>query len=59
MRTLQRTIQTEKGKMNTVAEETFSNIRTVRAFSNENVEIGRFDQGNYVVYQAGRKKAIY
>ena len=59
MRTLQREIQTEKGKMNTVAEETFSNIRTVRAFSNEDAEIGRFNNGNYVVYQAGRKKAIY
>jgi len=35
MRTLQRTIQSEKGKMNTVAEESFSNIRTVKAFSNE------------------------
>lgn len=59
MRTLQRTIQTEKGKMNTVAEETFSNIRTVRAFSNEDTEISRFNTGNYVVYQVGRKKAIY
>lgn len=36
--------------MNTVAEETFSNIRTVRAFSNEDAEIRRFDAGNYVVY---------
>ena len=59
MRTLQREIQEQKGKMNTVAEETFSNIRTVRAFSNEDAEINRFNAGNYVVYQAGRKKTIY
>lgn len=45
--------------MNTVAEETFSNIRTVRAFSNEDAEIRRFDAGNYVVYTAGRKKTLY
>lgn len=59
MRTLQREIQSEKGKMNTVAEETFSNIRTVRAFSNEDAEIKRFNLGNYVVYTAGRKKTVY
>ena len=45
--------------MNTVAEETFSNIRTVRAFSNEDAEIRRFDAGNLNVYMAGRKKMIY
>lgn len=45
--------------MNTVAEETFSNIRTVRAFSNEDAEVNRFNAGNYVVYQVGRKKTIY
>ena len=36
--------------MNTCAEETFSNIRTVKAFSNEDAEIGKFNVGNYVVY---------
>ena len=50
MRTITREIQGEKGKMNTVAEETFSNIRTVRAFSNEDAEIRRFEAGNLVVY---------
>ena len=45
--------------MNTCAEETFSNIRTVKAFSNEEAEILKFAKGNYVVYQVGRKKAIY
>ncbi len=50
MRTLQRLIQSEKGKMNTVAEESFSNIRTVKAFSNEDTEITKFTAGNLVVY---------
>ena len=59
MRTLQREIQTEKGKMNTTAEETFTNIRTVKAFNNEDAEMDKFETGNYVVYQAERKKAIY
>jgi len=45
--------------MNTVAEETFSNIRTVRAFSNEDAEIFRFNSGNSLVYKAGRKKTVY
>ena len=59
MRTLQRTIQSEKAKMNTVAEESFSNIRTVKAFSNEDAEIKKFYDGNVVVFKAGRKKAFY
>ena len=45
--------------MNTVAEESFSNIRTVKAFSNEDAEIAKFAAGNLIVYQAGRKKAVY
>lgn len=45
--------------MNTVAEESFSNIRTVKAFSNELAEIAKFREGNNVVYAAGRKKALY
>ena len=59
MRTLQRTIQGEKAKMNTVAEESFSNIRTVKAFSNEEAEFTKFRQGNMVVYEVGKKKAVY
>mmetsp|Transcript_5364 Transcript_5364/g.6599 ORF Transcript_5364/g.6599 Transcript_5364/m.6599 type:complete len:286 (+) Transcript_5364:133-990(+) len=59
MRTLQKTIQDEKGKMNTIAEESFANIRTVKAFANELFETSKFGDGNEIVYQAGRKKAIY
>ena len=53
MRKLQAVIQQEKAKMNTVAEESFSNVRTVKAFSSENSEIAKFMDGNNVVYNAG------
>ena len=45
--------------MNTIAEESFANIRTVKAFQNEEAEIERFAKGNELVYQMGRKKALY
>ena len=32
--------------MSIVAEEAFSNIRTVKAFSNESIELDRFRVGN-------------
>jgi len=45
--------------MNAVAEESFSNIRTVKAFCNEEAEMKKFEAGNRVVYLAGRRKTIY
>ena len=59
MRDLQRQIQGEKAKMNTIAEESFTNARTVKAFSNEDAEIQKFEAGNEFVFKAGRKKAIF
>ena len=59
MRVVQKTIQAAKGKMNNVAEESFSNIRTVKAFNNEDEEIEKFQKGNSIVMKAGRKKAFY
>ena len=44
--------------MNNVAEESFSNIRTVKAFSSEEDEIKKFKEGNFIVYFAGRKRSI-
>ena len=32
--------------MNTIAEESFSNVRTVKAFYNEKYEIARFKEKN-------------
>jgi len=39
MRKLTKNQQEERAKMTTVAEESFSNIRTVKAFSNEDYEL--------------------
>ena len=45
--------------MNTTVEESFANVRTVKAFSNEDSETSKFGRGNEVVFEAGRKKAVY
>ena len=44
--------------MNTLAEESISNIRTVKAFANEPEEILKYSKGNDFVYSAGKKKAL-
>lgn len=59
MRTLQRRIQTEKSYMNNVAEESFANIRTVKAFSNEREEMGKFFKSNNQSYKVGVKKSFW
>ena len=43
--------------MNTIAEETFANVRTVKAFNTENREIQRFQEKNTEVLRLGKKKA--
>ena len=58
MRDLQKLIQKEKAVMNTVAEESFSNVRTVKAFSNEDEEMSKFDGGNTIVFGVGKQKAV-
>lgn len=45
--------------MNVVAEESFSNIRTVKALCSEANEIEKYREGNLVVLQAGKRKAFY
>ena len=59
MRKLTQQQQEEKAKMTTVAEESFSNVRTVKAFSNEDEELNKFMEGNSAVFQLGRLKAIW
>ena len=44
--------------MITIADESFGNIRTVKAFSNEEEEIKKFKVGSSLVYKIGVKKAI-
>jgi ABC-type multidrug transport system fused ATPase/permease subunit len=46
----------EKAKMSTQAEETLSNIRTVKSFSNEDNEITKFEKVNDQVYVIGKQK---
>ena len=55
---MQKEIQGEKAKMTTVADESFGNIRTVKAFSNEDEEIKKFKAGSTLVYKIGVKKAL-
>lgn len=45
--------------MTTGAEESFSNVRTVKSFSNEDEELTKFMKGNDTVFQLGRLKAIW
>jgi ABC-type multidrug transport system fused ATPase/permease subunit len=45
--------------MNNHVEESFSNIRTVKAFSNEINEVQKFDEGNNAAYKIGVKRAIW
>jgi ABC-type multidrug transport system fused ATPase/permease subunit len=59
MRGIQREIQKEKGEMNKVSEESFSNVRVVKAFANESHEIERFKAANDKVYGRGVIKAIW
>jgi len=44
--------------MATIADESFGNIRTVKAFSNEDEEIRKFKAGSTIVYKVGVKKAL-
>ena len=43
--------------MNTVAEESISNVRTVKAFCSEDAEIAKFMHGNKDVYDVGARKS--
>lgn len=45
--------------MNTTAEESFSNVRTVKAFSNEVGEAEVFARGNDKTYEWGVKRSVW
>ena len=45
-----------KAKMSTQADETLMNVRTVKAFANEDDEITKFEEYSYNVYKIGMKK---
>jgi ATP-binding cassette, subfamily B (MDR/TAP), member 9 len=59
MKFAQTEIQNRKAVISTVAEETFSNVRTVKAFATEDDEANRYFKGNSLVYDMGVVKAIW
>lgn len=59
MRGIQWRISTQKGLMSNVSEESFTNIRTVKACANEDAEIKKFTKWNNEVLAAGRTKACH
>jgi ABC-type multidrug transport system fused ATPase/permease subunit len=59
MKVAQKKVQDNKAHISTIAEETFSNIRTVKAFATELDETRRFSVGNDTVYEIGYQKSIW
>lgn len=55
---IQETIQERKAECSTIAEETFGNVRTVKAFATEKEEENRYKTTNWIVYRLGFKKAF-
>jgi len=45
--------------MNNVAEESFANIRTVKAFSNEREEMAKFFTSNNKSFKVGVTKSVW
>ena len=59
MRQLQKSIQDNKAVISNIADESFANIRTVKAFANEKDESKRYLKANMGVYNQGLVKATY
>ena len=51
-------IQANKSKLTVVAEESYQNIRTVKAFANEDEESKKFAAKNLSLFATGRTKAL-
>ena len=47
----------EKGDLNSMAQESIGNIRTVKAFADESGSLAIYKVGNQKVYAEGEKKA--
>ena len=48
-----------KAEANVIAEETFSNVRTVKAFNNEEAEIAKYMEKNYRILEVGKNQACW
>jgi ATP-binding cassette subfamily B protein len=59
MKKAQKIVQDRKAQISSIAEETFSNVRTVKAFATESDEALRFSEGNKGVYDIGYSKAVW
>ena len=59
IRHYQKTIQEEKALMSNVADESFGNIRTVKAFSNELEETVKFQKHNLQVFIVSKARAVW
>lgn len=58
VRTLSRATQDALASASEVAEETLSNIRTVRSFAREDQEIARYGQRVHTAFEMGRRLAV-
>lgn len=59
MRKLAKQLQDKKSELGSIAEESISNVRTVKAFANELAEIKKYETINKDCYDIGMKVAIY
>ncbi len=59
IREYQKNIQEEKALMSNVADESFGNIRTVKAFSNELEETNKFQRHNLKVFDISKARAVW
>jgi ATP-binding cassette, subfamily B, bacterial len=59
MKVLTKQLQEDKAKMSNVADESFGNIRTVKAFSNELEETAKFDKHNCDVFAVAKVRAVW
>jgi ABC-type multidrug transport system fused ATPase/permease subunit len=59
MKDVAKEVSGQKGKMSNIADESIGNIRTVKAFSNEDEEIRKFTEHSYDVYKLGLTKAYW
>jgi ABC-type multidrug transport system fused ATPase/permease subunit len=57
MREIAKKISAQKALMSTIADESLSNIRTVKAFANEEEEISKFNKYSTDVYKLGFHKS--
>ena len=58
MKTLRKKFQDKLAEANSVAEETISNMRTVRSFSNEGKRSALYDKDIDFTYGIGKKLAF-